>query len=107
MKLRILTLTAVTLLLVACGTTKTVAEAAPSPPPPPKAGDAKELTTEYVDLAEAKNLYENSCARCHKLYDPKKYTKEEWAPILVRMGKKAKLDETQLASVTSYIHSQL
>lgn len=107
MKSRILTLTAMTLLLVACGTKKTVAEAAPLPPSPPKEGEAKELTAEYVDLAEAKSLYENSCARCHKLYEPKKFTKEEWAPILVSMGKKAKLNEVQLASVTSYIHSQL
>lgn len=106
MKSRILTLTALTLLLVACSTKKTVAEA-PLPPPPPKGGEAKELTTEYVDLAEAKSLYENSCARCHKLYEPKSFTKEEWQPILVRMQKKAKLDDVKMASITNYIHSEL
>jgi cytochrome c5 len=44
----------------------------------------KELTPE---LAEGKNIYENNCAKCHKLYDPKSHSAEEWTPILVRMQK--------------------
>ncbi|WP_294956828.1 cytochrome c [uncultured Flavobacterium sp.] len=103
MKTKILNLITLVLLLTACGTKKTAVASAETAP---AAKEAKtvELTPE---LAEGKNLYENSCVKCHKLYEPKKFTKEEWAPILVSMGKKAKLNETQLASVTNYIHSQL
>jgi len=101
MKKTILSLMAIMLFAAACGTKKTaVAETAPAE----KEIKAKELTPE---LAAGKSLYENSCARCHKLYEPKAYTKTEWTPILVKMGKKAKLDETQMASITNYIDSQL
>lgn len=60
-----------------------------------------------AELAEGQNLYDNNCGKCHKLYEPKKYTQEEWKPILVRMQKKAHLDDTQIASVSNYITSQL
>ncbi|SFD64242.1 c-type cytochrome [Flavobacterium phragmitis] len=96
----ILILAGLALFMVACGSQKTVAVASTT------AESAKTVAL-TPELEAGKNMYENNCAKCHKLYDPKKFTKEEWAPILVRMGKKAKLDETQLASVTDYIHSQL
>ncbi|AWK04936.1 cytochrome C [Flavobacterium crocinum] len=96
----ILILAGLALFMVACGSQKTAAVAS-TPAEPSK---TVALTPE---LEAGKSMYENNCAKCHKLYDPKKFTKEEWSPILVRMGKKAKLDETQLASVTDYIHSQL
>lgn len=103
MKLRILTLTAVTLLLASCGTKK----AAPVAPVAPAVSETVKTTELTPALAEGKNLYENSCARCHKLYDPKKFSQEDWKPILVRMQKKAKLDDTQIASISNYITSQL
>lgn len=102
MKSTILTLTAAMLLLVSCGTKKV--PAAPAEPAVTEAVKPAELTPE---LAEGKSLYENSCARCHKLYEPKKFTQEEWKPILVSMQKKAKLDDVKMASITNYIHSQL
>ncbi|TDW52625.1 diheme cytochrome c [Flavobacterium sp. 270] len=102
MKSKIFTLAAITLFLVSCSTQKTAPVAAtPTPEATPKAAT---LTPE---LAEGQNLYANNCAKCHKLFEPTKFTKEEWAPILVRMQKKAKLDDTQIASITNYIHSQL
>ncbi|KAF2327370.1 c-type cytochrome [Flavobacterium daemonense] len=102
MRSKILTLTAAVLLLASCGTKK--APAAPAAPAVTETAKAKELTPE---LAAGKSLYENSCAKCHKLYEPTKFSKEEWQPILVRMQKKAKLDDTNMASITNYIHSQL
>jgi cytochrome c5 len=96
----ILILAGLALFMVSCGTQKSTAVAAA----PAEASKTVALTPE---LEAGKNLYDNNCAKCHKLYEPKKFTKEEWGPILVRMGKKAKLDEAQLASVTGYIHSQL
>ncbi|MDQ6469109.1 cytochrome c [Flavobacterium sp. LHD-80] len=105
MKSKILTLTAAVLLLVSCGTKKApAAPVAPAAPAVTETVKAKELTPE---LAAGKSLYENSCAKCHKLYEPTKFTKEEWQPILVRMQKKAKVDDTNMASITNYIHSQL
>ncbi|MBF4491986.1 cytochrome c [Flavobacterium sp. MR2016-29] len=105
MKSKILTLTAVTMLLVSCGTKKApTASTAPVAPAVTETVKATELTPE---LAAGKNLYENSCARCHKLYEPKKFSQEEWKPILTRMQKKAHLDDTQMASISNYITSQL
>ena len=105
MKSKILTLTAVTMLLVSCATKK--APMAPTDATAPAVTETVKAAELTPELAEGKNLYENSCGRCHKLYEPKKYTKEEWQPILVRMQKKAKLDDTNMASITNYIHSQL
>lgn len=101
MKRTILSLMALMLFAAGCGTKKTaVAESTTAG----KEIKEKELTPE---LAEGKSLYENSCVKCHKLYEPKEYAKTEWTPILVKMGKKAKLNETQMASITNYIDSQL
>ncbi|MRX67485.1 Dihaem cytochrome c [Flavobacterium resistens] len=103
MKSKILTLAAIALFAASCGTKKAPATP-PAAPAVTETAKAKELTPE---LAAGKSLYENSCAKCHKLYEPTKFTKEEWQPILVRMQKKAKLDDTNMASITNYIHSQL
>jgi len=103
MKAKMLTLTAVTLLLVSCGTKKT-ASAVAATSTITETAKATELTPE---LAEGKNLYDNSCARCHKLYEPKKFSQEEWKQILTRMQKKAHLDDVQMASISNYITSQL
>ncbi len=102
MKLRILSAVFAAVLLTACSSSKSASVASTAPAAP--AASAVELTPE---LAEGKNLYENSCARCHKLYEPTKFSKEDWQPILVRMQKKAKLDDVKMASITNYIHSQL
>ena len=104
MKAKILTLAAITLLAVSCSTKKTAPAATSAPAVTAVASAPAALTPE---LAEGKNLYDNNCAKCHKLYEPKKFTQEEWAPILVKMQKKAHLDDTQMASITNYIHSQL
>lgn len=87
--------------MVSCGTQKNTPVAAVQPAETAK---AVALTPE---LAEGQNLYSNNCAKCHKLFEPKKFTREEWHPILIRMQKKAKLDDVQMASITNYIHSQL
>jgi cytochrome c5 len=105
MKSKIL-IVAVALALFSCAT-KT-----PSPAPAtPVVTEAKPAAVNVValtpELAEGKNLYENNCVRCHKLYAPKKFSQEEWKPILIKMQKKAKLDDVKMASISNYIHSQL
>lgn len=59
------------------------------------------------ELYESKNLYENSCSKCHKLYLPNEFTKEEWPSILLKMQKKSKLDDSKIAGIQDYINSQL
>jgi mono/diheme cytochrome c family protein len=58
-------------------------------------------------LAEGKTLFENNCAKCHNLYNPKDFSSEQWQSILIRMQKEAGLDYTQIASISNYINSQL
>ena len=96
------------LVLVSCGGKKTVTETPPPPPSPPaKEVSAKDLIFGDTALAEGKQLYDNNCAKCHKWYEPKQFSKEEWKPILVRMQKKAKLDDLKMASINNFIYSQL
>lgn len=55
------------------------------------------------DIAEGKSLYENNCAHCHKLYDPKQFSAEEWKPIMQRMQKNAQLTDEQGMKVYNYL----
>lgn len=59
------------------------------------------------ELTEGKNLYENNCAKCHKLFEPSSHNKEDWKTILVRMQRKAKIDDAQTASIYDYVTSEL
>ena len=59
------------------------------------------------ELYESKSLYENSCNKCHKLYSPSEFSKEEWPKILHKMQRKAKLDDPQIAGIQEYINSQI
>ena len=54
---------------------------------------------------DGKNLYENNCAKCHQLYEPNKFSKQEWEPILVKMKEYAELDDAQMASISGYLFS--
>jgi cytochrome c5 len=54
-------------------------------------------------LKEGKTLYTTSCNRCHALYMPKNFTREQWTKNLNRMAPKAKITETQKAAIYSYL----
>jgi cytochrome c5 len=116
MKSKILSAAIVAFLLFSCGTKKAapvVSNAstetiAPSIDPTLVQGKVRELIPELTPELEAgKSLYENNCASCHKLFVPKKFTQEDWKPILVRMQKKAHVDDVQIAAISNYITSQL
>jgi cytochrome c553 len=95
MKLKITSLIALTLIVISCATKNKVSSTE---------------TTQTVlsnELLEGKNLYEKNCAECHKLYNPKEFTSEKWKPILTEMQIKAKLNDSQMASISNYINSQL
>ena len=53
-----------------------------------------------AELIEGENWYSENCANCHKLYEAKIFSQEEWKPILVKMQKKSHLDGTQIASIS-------
>ena len=65
-----------------------------------KAAVATVMTPE---LAEGKSLFENNCAKCHRLYDGKEFSAEEWKPIVARMQKKAHLDDIAGQKIYNYV----
>lgn len=111
-------------LLFSCATKSVVANASKTPAPEetkevhnvisaentvvletkPSANTVNMLTKE---LYESKNLFENSCNKCHRLYLPNEFSKEEWPRILHKMQRKAKLDDPQIAGIQVYINSQI
>ena len=57
------------------------------------------------EQAEGKDLYDNNCAKCHKLYNPKDFNSEQWKPILEVMQKNAGLTDEQRIKVYTYLTS--
>lgn len=56
-----------------------------------------------LELSEGKVLYAKNCAECHKLYEPKSYSAEEWKSILQEMKENTELDEDQVMKVYNYL----
>lgn len=54
-----------------------------------------------------RKLYVAKCAKCHKLYDPAKYSDPEWSKWIGKMTKKAKLSPEQTALLAAYINESL
>lgn len=54
-------------------------------------------------IAEGKTLYENSCAKCHKLFPTTKHDKSGWAGTLDKMAPKAKITDEQKTLVYNYL----
>jgi mono/diheme cytochrome c family protein len=60
--------------------------------------------TTTVDLtAQGKNVYTNSCGRCHGLKPVENYTESRWTEILKSMIPKARLNDTEAQQVTAYV----
>lgn len=108
MKLKIIVIAFVALLIYSCAAKSSVTIVETK-----KEELSKEpvVETKYVvmteALAEGKTLFENNCAKCHSLYNPKDFSSEQWQPILIRMQKEAGLDDAQMGSISNYINSQL
>lgn len=94
MKNRIISLSIFTLLVFACSP-KTVTTAST-----PKSTTKIELSS---DLLVAKKSYENNCAKCHKLYNSKDFTAQEWKPILERMQPKAEISDQERDKIYAYL----
>ena len=55
------------------------------------------------ETSAARKLYVAKCAKCHKFYDPTKYSDEEWHEWMVKMSKKSKLTPEQSEMLSRYI----
>ena len=108
MKYKILAFAILAVILYSCAakSTATTAEVKPIPAPSPEPEPAPTVSVATVmtpELAEGKSLYENNCAHCHKLYDRKDFTAEEWTPIVQRMQKQANLDDLTTQKIYNYL----
>lgn len=94
-------------LIYSCGTTPKVTAMKPDPVQvPPRVASPNEAPMSE-DIAQGKIMYENKCAACHRLYAPKEFSKEDWQPILIRMQKKARLEDHDMAKINNYIFTSL
>jgi cytochrome c5 len=105
MKYKVLALAVLTVIVYSCASKSNAPMAAkPAEPatttPAPVPGVATVMTPE---LAQGKELYDNNCAKCHKLYDAKDFSAEEWKPIVDRMQIKAHLDAVQGQKIYNYL----
>ena len=57
--------------------------------------------------AAGQKIYVAKCAKCHKFYDPAKYSEADWQMWMTKMSKKAKLKPEQEAEVSRYISENL
>ena len=92
MKIRILSLVVLVLVFNSCGPSKdTVAKS--------------ELTILIAKQKAGKEIYENNCAKCHQLFDPKSYTIQDWQPILKKMQIQARLQDADMNKINVYLSS--
>ena len=97
MKISVLLISLSVLAFVSCTPTmKPIEKAKPMEKPMP----------ENSKIAEGKNIFENSCAKCHDLPNPKDYNDDEWAPLVKAMAEKAKLNADQEELVYQYVLSE-
>ena len=94
MKSRILSLAITGVLIYSCS---------PKVVPAPTEAKPTVVAALSPELAEGKNLYENNCAKCHKLYDRKDFSAEEWTPIVIRMQKNAKIQDAEREKIYNYL----
>ncbi|MFM9826743.1 c-type cytochrome [Flavobacterium sp.] len=59
-----------------------------------------------VDLKKGRDLYINSCASCHQLYAPSKFTEKEWEANINRMQPKSKITDGEKQLIYQYITSE-
>ena len=59
------------------------------------------------DGAAGQKLYVAKCAKCHKFYDPAKYSEADWEMWMAKMSKKAKLKPDQQQVLSRYIAENL
>jgi len=59
------------------------------------------------ESAAGQKIYVAKCAKCHKFYDPAKYSEADWQMWMAKMSKKAKLKPQQEEELSRYIAENL
>ncbi len=70
-------------------------------------GPAKATDLSANDPSAGRKIYVAKCAKCHKFYDPAKYSDEDWAKWMGKMSKKAKLKPEQEQELSRYVNDAL
>ena len=66
---------------------------------------AKDLPVD--DHSAGHKVYVTKCAKCHRFYDPAKYSEADWEMWMAKMSKKAKLKPDQEAELLRYVSENL
>lgn len=66
-------------------------------------GSAVATSLTPPEIAQARKLYVAKCAKCHKFYEPKKYSENEWQRWMDSMSKKSKLKPSQSELLRQYL----
>lgn len=65
--------------------------------------DAISQNTSLEKLQQGRSLYINNCASCHNLHLPSEFTKKEWEPVLNKMQKRAKINDSEKEQIAAYL----
>jgi mono/diheme cytochrome c family protein len=60
-----------------------------------------------TESAAGQKIYVAKCAKCHKFYDPAKYSEADWQMWMTKMSKKSKLKPAQEAALSRYVAENL
>lgn len=55
----------------------------------------------------ARDLYIVKCAKCHKFYNPAKYSDADWSKWMDKMSKKSKLTPEQTEMISNYVENTI
>lgn len=83
-----------TLLVMSCKSTGTLYT-------PTAANANKDATLD--ELTQGHTLYLATCGKCHKLHNPKDHDSKGWTATLVKMQKKAKIDDQKRDLIFKYL----
>ncbi len=89
-----ITIVAILVLSLSCSTQKEQVQTLPISKP--------EVSVSPV-VDEGQFIYENNCAKCHDLYNPKDFNAEQWKPILLKMQKEAKISDEEREKIYAYL----
>lgn len=104
MKYKVLALSALAVIIYSCASKSSIPTTeVKKTEPSVTTTEVKIATVMTPELAEGKSLYENNCAKCHKLYNTKDFTAEQWKPIVARMQKEAHLDDVAGQKIYNYV----
>ncbi len=60
-----------------------------------------------AQINKGKDIYNNSCGKCHDLKKPEEFTFKQWKHILPEMCEKSKLSADETALVKAWVYTNL